>query len=102
MQKPFFDGRKDLSLKYQYGRLKIVTKDHISILHVSHVTTEHGDAPIITDTIQDRLMVKNVEMSTIKAIGCDGTDVNVGKKVGVIRLFELSMKTHVQWFVCFD
>lgn len=102
----FFDGRKDLSLKYQLGRLNKVKEEHISILQepgslfFSHVAVDNGEARTITDTIWNRLLDKNVDTSTIKAIGSDGTNVNIGKDGGVIRYMELMLKSPVQWFVC--
>lgn len=102
----FFDGRKDMSLKYQFGRLRKVLHDHISIvqeprsLFLSHVTVEDGGARCLADTIWNRLLDKNVDTSTIKGIGCDGTNTNFGRDNGAIRLFELLIRSHVQWLVC--
>lgn len=102
----FFDGRKDQTRKYQFGRLRKVKEEHISILQepgslfFSHVTVHNGDAGTIRIAIWDRLQDKNVDLSTIKAIGSDGTNVNVGRENGVLRYMELSLKTHVHWFVC--
>lgn len=81
-------------------------QDHISIvqeprsLFLSHVTVEDGGARCLADTIWNRLLDKNVDTSTIKGIGCDGTNTNVGRDNGAIRLFELLIRSHVQWLVC--
>lgn len=102
----FFDGRKDMSLKYLFGSVRKEVQDHISLvqeprsLFLSHVTTDEGGARCLTDTIWNRLLDKNIDTSTIKGIGCDGTNVNVGRENGAIRFFELLLNTHVQWLVC--
>lgn len=102
----FFDGRKDLSLKNQFGRVRKVVQDHISMvreprsLFLSHVTVDEGGARCLADTIWNRLLDKNIDTTTIKAIGCDGTNVNVGRKNGALRFLEMLTKDHVQWLVC--
>lgn len=102
----FFDGRKDKTICMRFGRIAQTVEEHISILRepgsifLSHVTVENGESLTITNTIRDRLEDKNIEKSTVKAIGCDSTNVNVGVKGGVIRLFELELQTNLQWLVC--
>lgn len=102
----FYDGRKDQTLKIQFGRQKRVVEEHISMLrepgsiYLSHVTVGDGGAESLTDTMKNRLLDKNIDLSTIRAIGCDGTNTNVGDKSGVIRRFELSLDRNLQWLVC--
>ena len=43
---------------------------------------------------------KDVDKSTIQTVGCDGTAVNTGTKGGIVRLFEVSLKRPVNWFIC--
>ena len=39
-------------------------------------------------------------MSSLIAVDCDGTAINTGKHVGIIRQLELHVKRPLQWFIC--
>ena len=39
-------------------------------------------------------------MKEISVLGCDGTNTNVGKKGGIIRLIEQKEKRAMQWAIC--
>ena len=42
----------------------------------------------------------NISLSSLIAVGCDGTAVNTGKHAGIIRLLELHVMHPLQWFIC--
>lgn len=102
----FFDGRRDKTLKFQSGHQERVVEEHISILRepgsifLTHITTDDSKARTITDGIFERLVDKNIYTTSIKAVGCDGENTNIGIKAGVIRMIEEELKTNLQWLVC--
>lgn len=102
----FFDGRKDMTYKYNYGHSIRMKEEHISILRepgsifLSHLSVEGGDAHTIAEALLNRLADKNVNLSTVKAIGCDGTNTNTGRLGGILRIIEMELNTPIQWLVC--
>lgn len=80
----FYDGRKDKTKKYEYGRIK--EKEHIAIVRepgssfLSHISPEGNSAQCIMDAILERFAEKNVDTTTIKAVGSDGTNTNTGRE----------------------
>lgn len=102
----YFDGRKDETIKIVAGRRKKVVEDHISLIqepgsyYLGHCTIDTGHAKAIVDSIKNVFTEKNVSLDNLKAIGSDGTNVNVGHSGGAIRLFELELNRPVQWLIC--
>ncbi|GBL95899.1 hypothetical protein AVEN_227136-1 [Araneus ventricosus] len=41
-----------------------------------------------------------MQLNGLKITGCDETNVNTGKKRGIIRLMELDLNTSLQWCIC--
>ena len=107
----YFDGCKDktmVQVKEGDGKLhrKTLTEEHISIVsepgssYFGHVSPTGGSSKVVTDELMTYLHEKDVDLSKIQAMGCDGTAVNTGTKGGIVRLFELSLKRPVNWFIC--
>ena len=107
----YFDGRKDktmIQIKERDGKFhrKIITEEHISIVaepgssYFGHITSSGGSSKIVSAELIKYLKSRNVDTSTIKAAGCDGTAVNTGNKAGIIRLLEVTLERPLQWFVC--
>lgn len=105
----YFDGRKDKTLVQEkkgekYCR-KTVIEEHIVLVsepgstYVGHVTTMSGSATHIKSSIF-KFLQESVDLSTIVAVGCDGTVVNTGAKNGIIRQLEVNVKRPLQWFIC--
>jgi hypothetical protein len=95
----FFDGRKDKTLlykkneEYEHFKRSTVLEEHITILqepssnYLGHVTTDKNTAKEVKKSILNFLSTK-YETKDLIAIGCDGTVINTGYKIGVIRLIE--------------
>lgn len=102
----YFDGRKDETFEINNGARKFVQREHISFVSepgsffVGHKTPPSGHSREILQVLNEILAEKTIEINDIKAIGCDGTNVNTGYRNGVIRSFELEHKTPVQWIIC--
>ena len=106
----YFDGKRDVTLVNlkdgdKYYKKKI-QEEHISILcepnskYIGHFTPSSGSALSIYQGIIKFLMENNINLDSISAIGCDGTNVNTGTKGGIIRLLEKSLRRPLHWFVC--
>lgn len=106
----YFDGCKDKTLiiegKGRTQSKRMVNEEHITILqepsskYLGHVSSSSGAAENICTEILDFLHSNIVDISQIKAIGCDGTAVNTGKKGGVVALMERELKRPLQWVIC--
>jgi hypothetical protein len=59
-----------------------------------------GCAKEITKSIVNFLTENNIDPTKVVAVGCDGTNVNVGKKGGVVRLLEAKFCKPLQWLIC--
>jgi len=106
----YFDGRKDKTLEQfkqgtKYHR-KTIVEEHLSLVqepgskYIGHVTTKYGTALSIEDSISKFLDENNIATSEVTAVGCDGTNVNTGKKGGVITMLENKIGRPLQWLVC--
>ncbi|KAE8739810.1 hypothetical protein FOCC_FOCC014702 [Frankliniella occidentalis] len=102
----YFDGRKDITLKFEKTELgrwrrKKIKEEHIAIIaepgsrFLGHSTPTTGHALSISNSLLSHFESKGISLEKISSIGCDGTSVNTGHKGGVIRLLE-----PLQWFVC--
>lgn len=106
IQALYFDGRKDLTKVYQNNAIKTVKEEHISFIqepnsfYIGHKTPESGTADSICHTIESILHEKGIPVTAIKAIGCDGTNVNTGEVGGVIRKLEVKWNRPLQWIIC--
>ena len=114
----YFDGRKDKILiqikEGKRGARKTITEEHVVLLlkpeskYVGHVTPVSSYSHNIRTSIFT-FLDKNVNISMVQAIDCDGTVVNTSSKsvireisviVSVIREIELSIRRPLQCFIC--
>lgn len=106
----YFDGRKDRTLTHEVTenlkRVITVTEEHVVMIqepghdYIGHVTPVSGSAQSISSSMLTFLHDKGIDISLVKAIGCDGTVVNTGSKGGAIKCIEEHLKREVQWFIC--
>lgn len=103
----YFDGRKDQTMVMTEGRRVIIQEEHIALIeepesrYLDHLTIEgSGTSANIVKSMVSCLNAKSISLNSIKAIGCDGTNVNTGWKGGVIRLMEKQIGKPVQWLIC--
>jgi len=69
--------------------------------YLGHVSPHTDEAKTITAAIVQFLKESKINNNELKAVGCDGTNVNTGAVGGVIRLQEEQIGKTLQWFVCF-
>lgn len=106
----YFDGRKDktLTLSRRSGKLyrETTLEEHISLIKepetqfFGYITPYSGTAKCVEKSIADFFLEKNISMDNLLAVGCDGTNVNVGKQGGIIRLLEKRVSRPLQWIIC--
>lgn len=103
----YFDGRKDQTMVISEGRRVIRQEEHIALIeepeskYFDHLTIEgSGTSANIVKNMISCLNAKSISPNSIKAIGCDGTNVNTGWKGGVIRLMEKQIGKPIQWLIC--
>ncbi|GBM29697.1 hypothetical protein AVEN_156884-1 [Araneus ventricosus] len=65
-----------------------------SSVYFGHVTAATGGAKAIKEAILNFFVSNNIQLKGLTVIGCDGTNVNTGHKVGIISLMELASKDH--------
>ncbi|EDV19921.1 uncharacterized protein TRIADDRAFT_61538 [Trichoplax adhaerens] len=106
----YFDGKRDKCIaniqmgKKRYRREKI--EEHITMLsepnheYIGHVTPVQGSSKYIVDAMIDFFQSNRIFIDGLQVIGCDGTNVNIGPKGGVIRLLEERLNKPIHWFVC--
>ena len=104
----FFDGRIDKALKkinkgYKSSK-NLVSEEHICMLrdpgssHVGHVSPKNGSSKHISEEILE-LLTSDSNSSYLRAIGCNGTNVNTGTTNGVIAGLQRALKSPLQWIV---
>lgn len=106
----YFDGRKDKTLKIikKSGKCyrTLIVEEHISLIqepgsiYLGYVVPNVGTAKGIEISIAEFLSREEILLHELMAIGCDGTNVNIGKNGGIIRLFEKRLQKPLQWIVC--
>lgn len=105
-----FDGRKDFTnihVENVYGRMRQqkVKEEHITLIeepesfYLDHLTPTSGSAQDIASEILSFIKLSN-SFETLEVLCCDGTNVNVGSKNGIIHLVELFLRRPVQWNIC--
>ena len=83
----------------------MVSEKHICMLrgpgssYVGHVSPKTGSSKHISAEILE-LLTSDSNSSYLRAIGCDGTNVNNGTTNGVIVGLERALKSPLQWIVC--
>lgn len=106
IQALYFDGRKDFTKIYTDSTMKTIKEEHISFVQqpnsffIGHKSVENGEASTIVAAIESILEEKLILTDSIKAIGCDGTNVNTGERGGVIRKLKIKWNQPVQWNNC--
>ena len=103
----FFDGKKDNSLEHiataPKNVQKFCKKEHYTLLeepesrYLGFISPKSGTSLDISTSIIDFLDDKTCELY---GVGCDGTNVNVGTKNGIIARLEQHYGTNLHWFVC--
>lgn len=93
-------------MKIVNGARKTVVEEHVSLIeepdwkYIGHVSPQSGLAFEIHLSIRDFLLNHLIDISSLRAIGCDGTVVNTGNKNGIITLIEKEEGLPMQWLVC--
>lgn len=59
-----------------------------------------GTAKNILQSLNLFFNEKQISHNDLIAVGCDGTNTNVGIKGGIIRLLELYLQRPIHWFIC--
>ena len=81
-------------------------EEHITVLsepgsnYLGHFVPASGTANDIANGLFAFCAKKQLDVSLIDSIGCDGTFTNVGWKSGVIRRFEEKLRKPRHWIVC--
>lgn len=106
----YFDGRKDktLIIREKGGRhyRELIIEEHISMIkepdsiYLGYIAPNSGTSKVIERTIVDYFLKEEIPFEPLMAIGCDGTNVNVGKHGGIIRLLEKRLDKPLQWIIC--
>jgi len=100
-----FDGKQDVTLTKISGVRRKIKEEHYVIIsypemkYIDHVTPKSSKANDVATQITSTITVTN-SLETLAAVVCDGTVSNTGKKGGVIRLLEESVKRPLQWLIC--
>lgn len=102
----YFDGRKDRTLKFSEGKICYVNEEHVVIIaepgkrYFGHVSPPSSSAANISNSMIELLAQREVPITQIRVVGCDGTPTNTGNRGGVIVLLEAQIGSPVQWFIC--
>ena len=95
----YFNGKKDNTLM-KNGCLK--KQEHYTLVsepssdYICHTCPINGTSNAIAESIKS---VINELPNDLKVIGCDGTNVNVGRFNGVITRIERHINKNLQWMV---
>lgn len=106
----YFDGRKDRTrANVKRGKkyyAKTITEEHVTLVqepesvYLGHITPSSGCSKSIANGINDFIHNRNINTDDLRAVGCDGTNVNTGAIGGVVRIMELKLRRPVQWLIC--
>jgi hypothetical protein len=102
----YFNGRKDKTLTFikkngQKYRQNIL-EEHISLIKkpdkkiLGYIIPTSGTSKCIEQTIINYFLEGGLSMENLLAVGCDGTNVNVGTNGGIIRLLEKRLNKPLQ------
>ena len=67
---------------------------------MGYIALDSGTSKCIEKAISDLFLKEKISWDTLLAVGCDGTNVNVGKQGGIIRLLEKRLNIPLQWIIC--
>jgi len=79
---------------------------HISITaeldfsYFSHTTLLSGFSKDITESLVANSKEWNAKTDNINVVGCDGANVNMGHKAGIMWQLEETLQHPLQWLVC--
>ena len=85
---------------------KEIIEEHITVLaepgsrYLGHFSPTSGNAKDIADGLFAFCEEKQIDVTRIDSIGCDGTNVNVGWKSGILRRLEEKLKRPLHWIIC--
>lgn len=103
----YFDGRKDQTIIQIEGRRIVKQEEHVSLIeepeskYFGHLLINPpANAVNIATNVLSYTRENSVNPKNLKAIGCDGTNVNTGWKDGVIRIIEVQIEKPLQWVIC--
>jgi len=106
----YYDGRKDETLTKEIvdgkAHRKKITEEHISMveepgsIYVGHVTPASGTGADISKAIRDFAKNSQINLSALKAMGCDGTAANTDKDRGCVKKTEEALQKNLQVVVC--
>lgn len=99
----YFDGRKDQTMIQMEGRRIAKQEEHVALIeepasrYFGHLSINPPvNAVNIATNILSYMKENTVNPKNLKAIGCDGTNVNTGWKGGVIRIIEVQIGKPLQ------
>lgn len=107
-----FDSRKDETLvekRYDDESLhpQLIKEEHITILKQPGskllgfaVASEDSSLPAIAQCISQFFQDRNIDLSILVGICCDGEAKNTGRLTGILRSFEVKLQRPLHWFVC--
>ena len=115
----YYDGKQELTLvpkdiAKDGGRATVKkTEDHYVLLeqpgdyYICHLAaqspeeeSEERKAEIVAKQILQELRTRGVDVSTITALGCDGTPLNTGCRGGINIWIEKELGQRLNWIVC--
>jgi hypothetical protein len=103
----YFDGRKDVTICLSSVNHKChIMEEHVCLLqepgsvYLGHISPNSGSSASIFEAMCDFFSDNDISLSSLIAIGFDGTPINTGKHAGIIRQLELHVKRPLQWFIC--
>ena len=85
---------------------KEIIEEHITVLpepgskYLGHFVPASGAAKYIVNGLLAFCAEKQIDVTKISSIGCDGTNANVGWKSAVIRRLEEKLRRPLPWIVC--
>ena len=71
---------------------RTILEEHISLIqepestYLSHLSPAGSSTKEIKDSVANFTATSNINIEKFVAVGCDGTNVNTGRKGGTIRL----------------
>ena len=111
LQALYFDGRIDKTLYIETSEdgkkhRRVRQEDHLSLIqepgskYIGHIKPLSGKAVDIANSILEYMTEKNISLSELVCVGCDGCPTNIGKNNGVISILEKKLGRPLQWVVC--
>lgn len=105
-----FDGRKDNSLARENiggkNHTNLVKEPHIVIAQepqtklLGHIIVNAENAAMKQRQINEFFVEKDISLSNLIGICCDGEVTNTGSENGILRKFEIMLDRPLHWFVC--